>query len=281
MQKKDEQHCGMSRRDFLQGVVGGSVATLVLGDSASGLGQPERKPKTAQKVRFCRRDVPILREGDVVIVGGSFAAIAAALEFARAGKKVVVVEQRTYLGREMSATLRPWISLGQLAGEGHLPEPIVSCLQAGAVEAIAGEAALQPDSVKRALEDVLLNNGVELLYASQPIGVMQEGGDISGIVIGNKSGRQAVVGKVVIDATETATVARVAGAGFEPPDSEMFGFKRTLEFDGVEELGEKTISVPKDIGLAGEEVLLHRGYRGKGHVYVECPMDLQRESAQG
>jgi len=281
MQKKDEQRCGMSRRDFLQGVVGGSVATLVLGDSAAGLGQPQRKPKTVQKVRFCRRDVPILREGDVVIVGGSFAAIAAALEFARAGKKVVVVEQRTYLGREMTATLRPWIRLGQLAGEGHLPEPIASCLQAAAVEPIAGEAALQPDCVKRALEDILLNNGVELLYASQPIGIVQEDGGISGIVIGNKSGRQAVVGKVIIDATETATVARVAGVGFEPSDSEMFGFKRTLEFDGVEELGEKTISVPKDIGLAGDKVWFHRGCRGNGHIYVECPMDLLRESAQG
>jgi ribulose 1,5-bisphosphate synthetase/thiazole synthase len=278
MGKESKQEKGVSRRDFLRGVAGGSVATLVMGDFAGGFVEPKGKTKEAQKVRFSRSDVPILRKGDVVIVGGSFAAIAAAAEFARAGKKVVLVESRTYLGREMTATLRPWINLGRLAKKNRLPEPVAACLEAMGVDAVGGEIGLKPDTVKRALEDVLLNNGVELIYASQPVGVLVEDGTIYGVVIGNKSGRQAIVGKVAIDATETAVVARIAGAEFEPVKSDMFSFKRTLELDGVGGLGKKNLSVPESIGIAGNKVEF---YRGKGPVYVECPMDLHRVFALG
>ncbi len=281
MGKESRRKKGISRRDFLRGVAGGSVATLVMGDFAGGFVEPGGKTKEAQKVRFSRSHVPILRKGDVVIVGGSFAGVAAAAEFARAGRKVVLVEPRTYLGREMTATLRPWINLGGLARKKPLPGPIAACLDAMGAEAVGGETAMKPDTVKRALEDVLLNNGVELIYASQPVGVLVEDGTIFGLVIGNKSGRQAVVGKAVIDATETAAVARVAGAEFEPAKSEMFSFKRTLEFDGVAGLGKKNLSVPESIGIAGDKVEFHDGYRSKGHIYAEFSMDLHRVFALG
>ncbi len=278
MGKKNRRRKGISRRDFLGGVVGGSVATLAMGDFAEGFVEPKGKTKEAQKVRFSRSHVPILRKGDVVIVGGSFAAIAAAAEFARGGRKVVLVESRTYLGREMTATLRPWINLGRLARKKDLPGPITACLDAEGADVVGGDIAFKPDTVKRALEDMLLNKGVELIYASQPVGVLVEDGTIYGVVIGNKSGRQAVVGKVVIDATETAVVARIAGAEFEPVKSDMFSFKRTLELDGVGGLGRKNLSVPESIGIAKNKVEF---YRGKGPVYVECPMDLHRVFALG
>jgi ribulose 1,5-bisphosphate synthetase/thiazole synthase len=278
MGKKGKQKKGISRRDFIGGVVGGSVATLAMGDLAGGFVEPKGKTKEAQKVRFSRTHVPVLRKADVVIVGGSFAAIAAAAEFAQAGRKVVLVESRTYLGREMTATLRPWINLGRLATKKDLPGPIKACLDAAGAEVVGGDIAFKPDTVKRALEDILLNKGVDLIYASHPISVLVEDGAIYGVVIGNKSGRQAVVGKVVIDATETAVVARIAGAEFEPVKSDMFSFKRTLELDGVGGLGRKNLSVPESIGIAGNKVEF---YRGKGPVYVECTMDLHRVFALG
>ena len=52
-----------------------------------------------------RRTLSVLRSADVLVVGGGFAGIAAALEYARSGYRVVVVEPRTYLGREATATL--------------------------------------------------------------------------------------------------------------------------------------------------------------------------------
>ncbi|HEV2066037.1 MAG TPA: FAD-dependent oxidoreductase [Thermomicrobiales bacterium] len=75
------------------------------------------------RVQYEQTTLPILREADIAIVGGSFAGIAAALRLARAGLAVIVIEPRTYLGREMTATLRPWLALGAGSDRDHLPEP--------------------------------------------------------------------------------------------------------------------------------------------------------------
>jgi len=217
-----------------------------------------------------------LRSGDVIIVGGSFAAVAAALEFAQAGKQVVLVESRTYLGREITASLRPWVNLGRLASKGRVPEPVAACLEAAAAgNAVSDEIPLKPDMVKLSLENQLLNAGVELIYASQPVGVVVENETVIGIITGNKSGRQAIIGKVVIDATETAAVARAAGAEFEEETPEMFRFSRTIEFDDVGPLENNSMSVPDSLAMAGNTVSTHRGYRGESHIYIECPMVLR------
>jgi ribulose 1,5-bisphosphate synthetase/thiazole synthase len=265
----------ISRRDFLGGVVGGTVATILGPDFAACQGRTQGAGDTQVKVQFPASNLPVLRRADVVIAGGSFAAVAAAYEFAKAGKKVVLVESRTYLGREMTATLRPWIDLGKLAGQNFIPQSVRACLDAVQVQQVSGEAALKMDSVKIALEDLLLNAGVELLYASQPIGVVVEEGRIAGLVIGNKSGRQVIAGKEFIDATETAAVARIAGAEFEGPSPDMFRFRRTIEFDGAEPIYKTSLSVPADLGFAGNEIRLHKGYRGPGHIFVDCPLLLQ------
>jgi ribulose 1,5-bisphosphate synthetase/thiazole synthase len=275
MRQDDSQANYISRRDFLGGIVGGSIAT-VLASGCAGVGDRQRPGKIERKVQFRSSNLPILRSGDVVIAGGSFAAVAASLEFARAGKKVILIEHRTYLGREITATLRPWINLGELVGKDRLPEPIAfypGTIAMG-VDAAAGEDPLKLDAVKLSLEDLLLHEGVELIYASQPIEILLEDETAIGLIIGNKSGRQVITGKIIIDATETATVARIAAAEFEAPRPQMFRFSRTLEFDGVLPLRKRSLSVPEAIGIAGNKVTLHPGYSGKGHIYIECPMVL-------
>jgi hypothetical protein len=82
-------------------------------------------------------------------------------------------------------------------------------------EPAASLQAVRPMQVKRALDQALLDAGVPFLYGSYPIAVLRDsGGQLAGVVIANRSGRQAVVAKVVIDATDQAAVARLAGVGF-------------------------------------------------------------------
>ncbi|UCE99237.1 MAG: FAD-dependent oxidoreductase [Planctomycetota bacterium] len=272
MVEENKQYERISRRDFLGGVVGGSVATVLVSGISSCAVEKVRFKKAEAKIGFPETNLPILHRADVIIAGGSFAGIAAALEFAQDGKRVVLIESRTYLGREITATLRPWVNLGKLE---QAPEPIAACLKAMEFNTTCGNIPLKLDTVKRTLEDMLLNAGVEFLYASQPVGVLVEDGAVGGLIIGNKSGRQVITGKIIIDASETAVVARVAGAEFETPSTETFKFNRTIEFDGVQTLNKRSLSVPKIIGIAGNEVSFHHGYRGEGHIYVECPMVLQ------
>jgi flavin-dependent dehydrogenase len=74
-----------------------------------------------------------------------------------------------------------------------------------------------PMQVKRTLDDELLGAGVQFLYGCYTTDVLRDGdGRLAGIVMANRSGRQAVRAKVVIDATPRATVARMAGATFSP-----------------------------------------------------------------
>jgi len=74
-----------------------------------------------------------------------------------------------------------------------------------------------PMHVKRTLDQALLDAGVQFLYGCYATDVLTDAkGRVAGIVMANRSGRQAVKAKVVIDATARASVARMAGAAFRP-----------------------------------------------------------------
>ena len=230
------------------------------------------------KVQYLRRSLPVLRTGDVVIAGGSFAGVAAALEFARADRKVVLVEPRTYLGREMTATLRPWVSVGAFP----VPDMILDLFRPTGRKrrrkAPTEELPLQLDVVKLGLEDALIEAGVELLYASAPVGIVRNAvGRVCGLIIGNKSGRQVLQGQMIVDATATATVARAAGVPFESETTLPARYRRTLEFDDIGATPQTVFHIPDEIGVSGNIAHTHRGYRGLGHLYLEFELDLPSE----
>jgi ribulose 1,5-bisphosphate synthetase/thiazole synthase len=234
------------------------------------------------KVEFAQDSLPILRECDVAVVGGSFAAISAALEFARAGRRVLLLEPRTYLGREATATLRPWLLNGLYPFDSWLADLVATAGGArdpGHSPLVTNEIPLHPDKLKLFLEDLLLSAGVDLLYSSLPVAVLVEDGIVCGLIIGNKSGRQVVVCSQILDASETALVLRLAGVPLAPDVTLPQRCWRTLEFHGVEATPETSLSVPSSLGVVGDSVNLHPGYLGGSHVYVEFAMDLPVEGS--
>jgi flavin-dependent dehydrogenase len=86
-----------------------------------------------------------------------------------------------------------------------------------------------PMQVKRALDEALLNAGVPFLYGCYPTELLRDGaGKPAGIIMADRSGRQAIRAKVIVDATPRATVARMAGAQFDPYPKGMPTFKRIV-----------------------------------------------------
>ena len=86
-----------------------------------------------------------------------------------------------------------------------------------------------PMQVKRALDEALLNAGVSFLYGCYPTELLRDGaGKPAGIVMADRSGRQAIKAKVIIDATPRAAVARMAGAQFDPYPKGTQTFKRVV-----------------------------------------------------
>lgn len=89
--------------------------------------------------------------------------------------------------------------------------------------------APSPMHVKRTLGDALRAAKVEFLLGAYPVDVLRDPtGRIGGVVIISRSGRQAIPARMIIDATPRATVARLAGAGFEPYPAGEHRFARIV-----------------------------------------------------
>ena len=78
----------------------------------------------------------------------------------------------------------------------------------------------RPMHVKKVLDEALLKAKVPFLFSCYATDVLRDAaGNPAGIVMANRAGRQAVLAKVVIDATDRAWLTRIAGAAFRsaPP----------------------------------------------------------------
>ncbi len=72
-----------------------------------------------------------------------------------------------------------------------------------------------PMQVKRTLDQALIKAKVPFLYWCYATELLRDStGKPAGVVISTRSGRQAIVAKVIVDATERCNVARMAGAAF-------------------------------------------------------------------
>ncbi|MCS7238564.1 MAG: FAD-dependent oxidoreductase [Thermoguttaceae bacterium] len=73
----------------------------------------------------------------------------------------------------------------------------------------------RPLHVKRVLDQALLNAGVQYLYNCYVTDCIRDSdGRVVGVVMANRAGRQAVLAKTIVDATDRAVVARLAGGEF-------------------------------------------------------------------
>jgi hypothetical protein len=153
---------------------------------------PPRVPQSA-------REIPVLATVDVVIVGGTVGAVSAAMAARRAGASVYLVAPRTYLGEGLCGSLHLWQD--KATPEGELARKLLT-----------KGSPIPPMHVKRTLSRALLAQGIPFLFASTASDVLRDGGGrVAGVVIANRAGRQAIVAKAVIDASERSTVARLAG----------------------------------------------------------------------
>ena len=87
----------------------------------------------------------------------------------------------------------------------------------------------KPMHVKKTLDDALLAAKVDFLFGCYATDILRDAdGKPCGIVMANRAGRQAVLAKVIIDATDRAWVARMAGAQAQPYPAGPQTFKRVV-----------------------------------------------------
>lgn len=79
------------------------------------------------------------------------------------------------------------------------------------------------------MEDELIDNDVRFLYSSYVTNVLTDpSGKPAGVVIANRSGRQAIRCKAIIDATHNASVAGLSGAERKPFTAGTQEFRYTV-----------------------------------------------------
>lgn len=162
-------------------------------------------PLNAEHVRESPKEIPVASDVDVVVVGGSSGAVAAACEAAKQGSRVFLLAPRPYLGTDICSTLRLWLE------EDERPQSKL------AVSCFGANRLTTPLTVKAAMDRALLEAGVSYLTGCYVTDVLRDReGRLAGVLMANRSGRQAVRAKVIVDATSQAAVARLAATAFRP-----------------------------------------------------------------
>lgn len=176
---------------------------------------------SARNLRESERKIPVVHEVDVVVVGGTTGAVAAAEAAAAKGARVVLVAPKPYLGEDMCAPMRLWLE------KDEQPSTPLAKKVFADWGAENGRDPVRPLHVKKILDEALLAAKTPFIYSTYASGVLRDGaGRLAGITINNRAGRQAVVSKVIIDATGRAWLARMADARFRPYPSGKQKFVR-------------------------------------------------------
>jgi glycine/D-amino acid oxidase-like deaminating enzyme len=171
-------------------------------------------------IREPERKTPVVADVDVLVCGGGIAGVSAAISAARYGVKVMLLEKYGFLGGLVTTSLvitTPPLNNGiNLEFGKRLKEKAVyaPCLHSDEITKPLKLHAIDPEIVKYEFVGMLREAGVEILLHTYIVGNIMNGDTVSGIVMENKAGRQAVKAKILVDATGDADVAAFAGAPF-------------------------------------------------------------------
>ncbi len=174
-------------------------------------------------------DLPLRMKVDVLVVGGGPAGIIAARAAAGEGLKVALIENRSFLGGNMTIGLPILGFLGQKKNQiiKGLPQEFIDRL---AKRDAASEhrpcplhmsiTLVEPEAVKEVAFEMLVENGVDVLLYTLCTDVIMKENRLEGVIIESKAGREVILAKAIIDCTGDADVAFRSGVPCEQGDEE-------------------------------------------------------------
>jgi hypothetical protein len=193
------------------------------------------------------KDIKVIYEADVVVVGGGPGGHSAAIAAARNGAKTVLLERYGHLGGmatggiviqiphmsdggnkpviagltlewlerldTIGGTLRP-----KMEDIGSDDENLVAYWRRFMGNVINGRiehtAWVDPELLKCVLNDMVEEAGIKLFLHSWGVQAIVENGKVKGVFFESKSGRQAVLGEIIIDGTGDGDLLPSAGAEY-------------------------------------------------------------------
>lgn len=222
----------MKRRDFLvralltSGSLGLGIGCRQAGDSDNESKQGSSNniiSGSGRTITEPSREIPVLAETDVLVIGGGPAGVAAAIAAGRAGAETYLVERYNHLGGLWTGGLvLPLLSTHGVDKTKTRKQVIFG---------IGGEIAqrlkdmgmaisdvnpvVDPEAAKYVLDDMVHKAGVKIIFHTVGSQVIMDGNMIRGVFIESKSGRMAILAKVVVDCTGDGDIFHMAGDDYD------------------------------------------------------------------
>lgn len=229
----------INRRRFLNNSLTIGAFSLFSGKVVGQSSEP-LSSQTKNIFREPEKELPIYGRFDVVVVGGGPAGFAAALASVRNGAKTLIIERFPFFGGTATASLmlningfRNQVKPDGLQTSKGIPEEVI--LRLKEIDGLGISSykqeqyptekgkmtysyAIDGEKTKYILTKMLYDEGVHILFHTIFVDSIMEGNNIVGVIIENISGRQAIFGKVIIDASGDAAVSYKAGVPYWKAD---------------------------------------------------------------
>ncbi len=244
----------MTRRGFFKSTAIKGAAAFAVGaggfalTTSAGSGQSSPK-KSGKTVREAAREIRVCRSADVVVVGGGPGGIGAALTAARSGADTVLIERYGHLGgmgtgglvtiipnlsdfsgkQRIAGVSQEWVNRLERRGAcdypkkehwGSTDKKLVAYYENRSFFNVREKTVLYSVHIDAEVSKCILNDMVEKAgvktylhaWGTEPV---MDGNTVKGVVFESKSGRQAVLAKVVIDSTGDGDLLPRSGADYE------------------------------------------------------------------
>jgi hypothetical protein len=222
-----------------------SIGAAVGIELFQGRGRAQRA-RPSKTIVEPEREVPVLAETDILVVGGGPAGTAAAIAAARLGADVLLVERYNHLGGLSTGGLVIWIDRMTDWSGRHiirgLAEEFVDRLPKNAVAGppridwgsrdtataaywaqrtaayhgiVTWSPTIDPEALKTLSMQMANEAKVRLLFHAWAAAPIVDGNTVKGAIFESKEGRHAILAKVVVDTTGDADLIAGSGASCE------------------------------------------------------------------
>jgi hypothetical protein len=254
MKFSKEEENGITRRKFFENTAMKGAAAFAVGAGGLALPLSAQSNKPSSKISGktiseTARQTRVCRTADVVVVGGGPGGIGAALTAARSGANTVLIERYEHLGGMGTGGLVTIIpNLSDFSGKqqiaGISQEWIDRLKRRDAVDhpkkehwgskdpklvayyenrsffnvrekTVIYSVHIDAEISKCILQDMMKEAGVKTYLHSWGTEPVMDGNQVKGVIFESKSGRQAVLAKVVIDSTGDGDLLPYSGAEFK------------------------------------------------------------------
>jgi hypothetical protein len=258
----------MNRREFLSYSVPATGAVMLLPGFA--------KAHLMSEINRQFDDNTKIEEYDIVINGAGLSGYFTAIEAAKKGLKVLIVEKRPTPGYEITAKRKLWI--GNTGFDRWDPELIQLFFPIGEKQEIFAEGGSGPNnsrfddelllfagSIKKGLLRNLLIHNVHVLLMTDVCGIITDGKNVSGALLACKHGLFTVKCNNFIDSSDNLMFSR--NLVQQKQRIEKAGF--VLELLGANNLKKKVVNVPESFGLIENKIRIHRGKNVTHQAFME------------